>query len=199
MNTATYKPRIASPYQVAKKHPFDISAKNHPVRVQIMKIVGQYSLTATFKEDTETTSMFKHIPGLIAFVCTLEHGGRVVGIGRSSAVISESSKYFERVIQTAWNYSLIDSVSKMTRTIDTLQTAPSKPAYDYPKEAMLNDAIKTRDSYREEEMATEKQKSFLLQLIHTNITNKDELALRSSQVDEFTRSEASHAIQAFQK
>lgn len=199
MNTVTFKPRIASPYQVAKKHPFDISASNHPVRKEILKHVGAYELTATFKEDTATTSMFKHIPGLIAFVCTLEQGGRVVGIGRSNAVISETSKYFERVIQTAWSYSLIDSVSKMTRTIDTLQTVPSKPSYDYQKEAMIDDAYKARDSYRAEEMATEKQKKFLSELIHTNIRNEDERNLRVSQIDEFTRQEASKAIQSFQK
>lgn len=199
MNHATYQPRIASPYQVAKKHPFDISSSNHPVRKEIMKHVGKYDLTATFKEDTATTNMLKHIPGLIAFVCTLEQGGRIIGIGRSNAVISETSKYFERVIQTAWSYSLIDSVSKMTRTIDTLQAKATKPAYDYHKESMLDDAIETRDSYREEEMITDKQKKFLLELIHTNIRNEDERSLRVSQIEEMTRAEGSRAIQSFQK
>lgn len=197
MNTA-YKNRIASPYQVAKKHPFDISSPKHPVRAEIMKHVGTYDLTATFKEDTATTSMFKHIPGLIAFVCTIEQSGKIIGIGRSNAVISETSKYFDRVIQTAWSYSLIDAVSKMTRTVDTLRTNPSKQSYDYEKEAMIDDAYKARDS-RGVEMITEKQKSYLLELIHTNITREDERARRESEITEFTKEEASRAIQSFQK
>lgn len=163
-----------------------------------MKHVGTYDLTATFKEDTATTSMFKHIPGLIAFVCTIEQSGKIIGIGRSNAVISETSKYFDRVIQTAWSYSLIDAVSKMTRTVDTLRTNPSKQSYDYEKEAMIDDAYKARDS-RGVEMITEKQKSYLLELIHTNITREDERARRESEITEFTKEEASRAIQSFQK
>lgn len=199
MNTATYKPRIASPYQqITRNHPFDISSPKHPVRAEITKHVGKYNLTATFKEDTATTSMFKHIPGLVAFVCTIEHNGDVVGIGRSNAVISETSKYFDRIIQGAWGYSLIDAVSKMTRTVDTLRTSPNKPLYDYEKEAMIDDAYKVKDS-QGVEMITDKQKSYLLELIHTNITREDERTKRSSQIAEFTKEEASRAIQSFQK
>ncbi|MGB2580706.1 MAG: hypothetical protein WBC83_03350 [Minisyncoccia bacterium] len=197
MNTA-YKTRIASPYQVAKKHPFDISSPKHPVRQEIIKHVGKYDLTAIFKEDTATTSMFRHIPGLIAFVCTIEQSGRVIGIGRSNAVVSENSKYFDRVIQSAWSYSLIDAVSKMTRTVDTLRTNPSKPSYDYEKEAMIDDAYRAKDS-QGVEMITDKQKSYLLELIHTNITREDERTKRESQIMEFTKEEASRAIQSFQK
>lgn len=198
MNTVTFKPRIASPYQVAKKHPFDISSSNHPVRKEIMKHVGKFDLTVAFREDVEMAGLLK-TQGLIAFICEVSQNGKILGVGRSNSLISETSKYFEKVIQSSRDYSLVDAISKLVRATDTLKVNTSKPSYDYQKEAMIDDAYKARDSYRKEEMATEKQKSFLLQLIHTNITNKDELALRSSQVDEFTRSEASHAIQAFQK
>lgn len=198
MNTSTYKPRIASPYQqITKNHPFDFSAKTHPVRVEMEKHAGKYDLTATFQEDTQTVSMLK-TPGLIAFVCTIAYNGKVIGIGRSNAIISETSKYFDRIIQGAWGYSLIDAVSKMTRTVDTLRTNPGKQSCDYEKETMIDDAYMAKASYNTD-MISEKQKKFLLELIHTNIQNEDERRLRESQVDDFTREEASRAIQAFQK
>lgn len=196
MNTA-YKPRIASPYHVAKNPPFDISARNHPVRREILKHVGKINLSVDFREDTETVRML-NISGLIAFVCTIEQNGKVIGIGRSNAILSETSKYFDRVIQSASNYSLVDAISKLIRTVDTLRTDTSKQSYDYEKEAMLDDAYKVKDPH-DAGMISEKQKKFLLELIHTNIQNEDERRLRESQVDDFTREEASRAIQAFQK
>lgn len=198
MNTA-YKPRIASPYQqITKKHPFDFSAKDHPVRKEIFKKVGRIDLAINFREDTETVRML-NIPGLIAFVCTIEQNGKIIGVGRSNAIISETSKYFDKIIQSAANYSLVDAISKLIRTVDTLRIDTVKQEYDYSKEAMIDDAYKARDSYRAEEMATDKQKDYLLQLIHTNIQNEDERRLRESQVNDFTREEASRAIAAFQK
>jgi len=194
MNT-TYKPRIASPYQVAKKHPFDISSSNHPVRKALLQNIGRFELAVTFKEDVQTINTLK-IPGLIAFMCTIEHKGKVIGIGRSNAVISETSKYFDRIIQGAWGYSLVDSISKMTRSIDSLHVDQSAQSQD--TETVLADAYKTRDSYGIE-MITEKQRKFLLELIHTNIRNEDERTLRESQIEDMTRAEASRAIQSFQK
>lgn len=201
MNTATFKPRIASPYQQVpnKRHSFDISSASHPVRKELLRHVAKkIDLTVSFSEDTATVNML-NIPGLIAFICKIEQNGQVVALGRSNGLISENSRYFDNIIKSCRDYSLVDGISKLVRATDTLRANTSKPAYDYPKEAMLDDAIKTRDSYREEEMATEKQKKFLSELIHTNIRNEDERSLRESQISEFTRSEASRAIQSFQK
>lgn len=86
----------------------------------------------------------------------------------------------------------------MTRTVNTLRTDTSKQSYDYKKEAMLDDAYEVRDSHNAR-MISEKQKKFLLELIHTNIQNEDERRLRESQIEEFTKEEASRAIQSFQK
>lgn len=194
MNTATFKPRIASPYhqQTAKKHPFDISSPKHPVRVELLKNLGKINLTVNFSEDTATAGML-NIPGLIAFICRIELDNKVVALGRSNAIISETSKYFDSIIKSTRDYSLVDGIAKLVR-VNTLRIGNQS----YDKVAMLDDAYKTRDS-SEVEMMTDKQRAFLLQLIHTNITNEDERNLRESQVDGFTRAEASRAIQSFQK
>lgn len=196
MNSA-YKTRIASPYQVAKKHPFDISSKEHPVRKEILKHVGKIDLSVKFREDTETIRML-NIPGLIAFVCTIEQNGKIVALGRSNALISETSKYFDNIIRSCRDYSLVDGIAKLVRATDTLRTDTSKQVYDYSKEVMLDEAYKMKE-VSDPEMITDKQKKFLLELIHTNIQNEDERRLRASQIEEMTRTEASRAIQAFQK
>jgi|SRR3989344_3930994 len=194
MNT-TYKPRIASPYQAPKKDPYDITAKNHPVRQEVQKCIGKYDLTAIFEEDVRTVDTLR-IPGLIAFTCTIKNGDKVMGIGRGNAVISKVNKYVERTVHTAFNYSLIDAISKTTRIFDALYVNQNSQPQE--KEVVLADAYKTRDSYGVEPI-TEKQKTYLLELIHTNIRNEDERILRESQIDEFTKEEASRAIQSFQK
>lgn len=200
MNTVTFKPRIASPYQhVAKKHPFDISSVNHPVRKEILKNVGNIALSIYFSEDLETIAMLK-IPGLIAFVCRIEQNGKTVGIGRANAILSENSKYFDRIIQSSSNYALVDAVSKMTRTVASLNisshTNSNFRASD--REEILEEAYQVKDS-RDDEMMSPKQREYLLQLIHTNIRNEDERSLRCSQMSDFTKAEASRAIASFQK
>lgn len=191
-NTATYKPHITSPYQVAKKHPFDISSSNHPVRKELLKNLGKVNLTINFSEDTVTAGMLK-LQGLIAFICRIELDGKVVALGRSNAMISENSKYFDTLIKSTRDYSLVDGIAKLVR-VNALRIGNQS----YDKIAILDDAYKTRDS-SEVEMITDKQKSYLLELIHTNITREDERTKRSSQIAEFTKEEASRAIQSFQK
>lgn len=196
MNTA-YKPHITSPYhQTAKKHPFDISSSNHPVRKEILKHVGKINLSVDFREDAETARMLK-IPGLICFISSIELDGKVVALGRSNAMVSETSKYFDTLIKSTRDYSLVDGIAKLVR-VNALRIGTGKQTYDYEKEAVLDDAYKVRDQ-RDVGMISEKQKKFLLELIHTNIQNEDERKLRESQIDEFTKEEASRAIQAFQK
>lgn len=194
---ATFKSRIASPYQVEKKHPFDISSKEHPVRKEILKHIGKIDLTVSFSEDTATVNML-NIPGLIAFLCKIEQNGKVVALGRSNALISETSKYFDNIIRSCRDYSLVDGIAKLVRATDTLRTNTSKLVYESSKEAMLDEAYNVKE-VSAPEMITDKQKKFLLELIYTNIRSEDERALRESQVDEMTRQEASRAISSFQK
>ena len=46
---------------------------------------------------------------------------------------------------------------------------------------------------------TDKQKSYLLQLIQSNVADEDDREQQISQLDELTRDEASEAIQSFKK
>ncbi|MFZ2522744.1 MAG: hypothetical protein WAX44_02780 [Minisyncoccia bacterium] len=184
-----YKPtHIVSPFQVAKKKGYDVQDKNHPVQDEIRKIIGTYDLSATFEEDTQTLEMFRHIPGLVAFSCTLKHGAEVIGYGRGTAVLSRMNRFVERAIRTAFNGSLVDAVVKSTKMLDALRLEPGKERTSYITEEIY-----------ENEPITDRQKSYLLELVFQNIEDEDERNRWSSQIDEMTKSEASNAIQVFAK
>lgn len=179
----SYKNRIASPYHPAKKDVFDVSRVTHPVREIIAKCKGVYTLTASFEEDTETASKLVHTPGVVAFICTIKNGNRVLGVGRGHTILGPQSRYVERVVHTAFNYSLIDAISKMTRAFNSLRTdLISEPHITTPTETI-----------------TEKQKIYLLELIDLNVTDEEEKERWSKQIDDLTKDEASEAIQSFKK
>lgn len=198
MNNATYKSRpyitSPSPYQQNRKVAFDVSGKTHPVHEEIQKLLGSYNLAITFEEDTQTIGMFKHIPGIVSFLCTIKKGDQVIGQGRGTAVISRMNKYIERTVHTAFNASLIDGIVRATKVLDALQPDAISQPYDTGAE----ESYPVKGSY-EFDMITDKQKSYLLQLIYTNVMDGDERERQAANVDQLTREEASDAIQSLKK
>lgn len=196
MNTK-YQNRVKSPYQpTIKRDVYDVSNKNHPVREVINKCIGNYNIIASFEEDRETVAKLKN-PSIVAFTCTIKRDGNVIGIGRGHSALSPVNKYIEKTVHTAFNYSLIDAISKTTRIIDALhtdKTEMSSTSHDV-KELESNNytAIETCGA----EMITDKQRNYLLELINVNVSDSEERDRWSSQISEFTKEEASEAIQTF--
>lgn len=190
MNT-TYKRRIPSPFQVMQNRAFDVQDKKHPVREEVKKSVGTYNLTAIFEEDAQTLALFKHVPGLIAFICTLKRDNEIIGQGRGTAVLSKVNRFIERTTRIAFNASLIDAVVRSTKALDVLQTDLSDKK---------EDTIPVKSVYQTSDVpASDKQKSYLLQLIETNVTNENERNEWEGKIDNLTKDEASEAIQTFKK
>jgi hypothetical protein len=184
MNTI-YKNRIASPYTPVKKDVFDVSLTNHPARDVMEKSMGDYTLIASFTEDKETSLKLKHLPGVVAFICTIKNGDRILGIGRGHTVLGPQNRFVEKTVNMAFNYSIIDAVSKMTRTFNALRN-------DLLPIPQITATIG-------QEMITEKQKSYLTELISINVSDEEEKDKWGSQIDELTKEEASEAIQSFKK
>lgn len=185
MNTATQNHRIASPYQI-KKDVFNVNNKNHPVHEEVQKCLGSYDLAITFEEDADTIRMFENIPGLVAFLCTVRKGDKIIGQGRGSAVLNRMNRFVERTVRTAFNASVVDAIIRSTKILDAMH-----PDADT--------ALQNMATGYELEGITEKQRSYLTELVHLNVTNEDERTQWESQMDQFTKEEASRAIQAFKK
>lgn len=200
-NNTNYKPRAfgiapVSPYKsqpVAKKSAVGISVENNPVVMkEIARHVGQLNLTVVTKIDTETIAMLK-ISGLIAFLCQIEQDGKVLAIGRSNAVVSERNKYFDRVIKSAADYALVDCISKLVR-LEAL-SINSSPQAQGKKEVTLTDAYEAVES-RGVEMATDKQKNYLLQLLYQNHSDEGIIESESQKINSYSKKEASDAIKS---
>lgn len=200
-NNTNYKPRAfgiapVSPYKsqpVAKKSAGGISIENNPVIMkEIARHVGEISLVVVTDEDKETIQALR-IPGLIAYRTRVMHNGRVVSIGRSTSVISPKNKYIDRIVTSTAGYSILDSVSKLVR-LDTLWTSQGTPSQD-KKEVTLTDAYEAVES-RGVEMATDKQKNYLLQLLYQNHSDEGIIESESQKINSYSKKEASDAIKS---
>lgn len=192
MKTA-YKPSIISPIQMIQKKTFDVQDKKHPVREEIAKCVGTYNLTAVVEEDIQTQAIMKHIPGLISFLCTLLRDGKVIAQGYGSSILNSSNKFLLRAVSSAFNSALADATIRATKVLDTFRN-PDNSAVS----TALNEAYEAKNR-NEFIPSTEKQKSYLFELIHTNIADEDERRRWESQIDQLSKDEASEAIQSFKR
>jgi hypothetical protein len=190
MQKTAYKNPILSPFQTMWKRAFDVRREDHPAMDEIKKSLGTYNLTATFEEDREALEMFKGIPGLIAFTCVLKKSGKIIGKGRSLAVLGGSSRFVERTSRFAFNASLIDAVSKATKVLDGLD-------FQKDEEEILEYAYASKEST--EPKITDKQKGFLTELVYHNIQDNQGREMWLSQIDSMSLQDASEAIQNFMK
>lgn len=160
----------------------------HPVREEVDKLIGSYNLTAIVNQDNHTLETMGHIEGLISFLCVLKNNkdGRVLAEGRGSSVINQNNKYVSRAVHSAFNSSIVDAVMRSTKVLDTFR-GPSKNE--------VEEAYKARDMA--EEGATEKQISYLRQLIQTNVEDDHDRDRWESQLADMSKRDAGQAIESF--
>ncbi|KKR02267.1 MAG: hypothetical protein UT98_C0001G0123 [Candidatus Nomurabacteria bacterium GW2011_GWF2_40_31] len=190
MKTTTYRNHIASPFQLAPKKTF---TKKDPLKEELLKNTGTFNLTAIIEEDIQTSSQFKHIPGFLGYICTLKIGNEVIGIGRGSAILNRMNKFVERGIRFAYGASIVDAVVRSTKTLDALYLKTS--GQENP--GVLKE--ETGEIDYTPELATDKQKSYLRELININVLDDRERDQWASQIDELTKDEASEKIQFFMR
>src|SRR3989344_3365856 len=176
---ATFQPH---PVRVAMEKTLDTQSESHPIRQEVRKLCGTYNLSATFSEDTGTLSTLK-TPGLIAVQCILSKDGRPVGIGHGSSIISRINSGIERIIFSCLNGALMSAANSACKSLDILRLENVYEGAGVERDDSIND----------------REKSYLPELVHTDITDEDEKSRWESQVDGLTRSEASEAIQSLRR
>ncbi len=177
-----YKPYISSPYQTQKK--VNVQEKKSPLQEEVEKNIGTFNLTVEVIEDKNTLSLFKHISGMVAFLCTLKKGNEIISEGRGSAVLNKLNKYVERGVRYAFTNSLVDAVVRSTKTLDALYL-------------QANGQDGANISVGEIDYATDKQKSYLRELINANVIDESKRKYWESQVNQLTKDEASEKIKSF--
>ena len=209
----TYTRSVPSPissFRTLSNKAFDIQDARHPVRDEISRSIGEYNFTAVFEEDIQTIALFKHVPGLIAFICTLKRGTEVVGQGRGTAVLSKVNRYVDRTVRIAFNAALIDAVVRSTKALDVLNvdiTDNKGPAIVAGDQRHVKDGytgLELPESFSEKPVSksqgiTAKQRDFLRKLVTANVKNELERDRWESEIDNLTSAQASQAIKQFVK
>ena len=187
---------MPSPFQVNRKS-FGApkATKKDTLRDEMKKLLGTYQFTATFEEDVQTATTFEQVPGLVAFICTLKMGDRVIGQGRGTTAINQINRFIVRSIGFAFNASLVDAVIRSTKIQDVFRPdAAPHPWKDG------NSAPRAYGTGEEEspDTATPKQVEYLRQLIQINC-EEEEREKMEAQLGELTKQEASKMIESFRR
>ena len=190
-----YRQPILSPLQIMNAKALDTQNVKHPVQEEIKKCVGIYNFTATISQDYQTLEKFRHVPGIISFICVLKRDSEVIGEGRGVGALSKINKYLERTVRYTANASFLDAVTRSLKMIDVVN-----PVID--QEQGVNTATEVVSKVAVAENAipiTDSQKKYLSGLIQSKIKDKDELYRWRNRMSKLTKDEASKAIQAFVK
>ncbi|OGJ55208.1 hypothetical protein A2880_02760 [Candidatus Peribacteria bacterium RIFCSPHIGHO2_01_FULL_49_38] len=196
MNTTTFKrspiqPRGIRPIQ--RRSASDFSNKEHSVRTELRKLCVTYQLTVTFEEDAATLDTFKHVPGLIAVLCTLRKDNRVISQGRSWATLNRMNKFIDRAINSAINGSFLSAANNATKVLDALRLE----AVDADRAKMgasLGGAYIPKETYVSEP-ATDRQKAYANRLLAESSYDEPEREQLAASLDQMTKEEISELIQ----
>ncbi len=162
----------------------------HPAQEEIQKCIGIYNFTAVVEKDVATLQKFRHIPGLISFICTIRKGDLIVGEGRGTAVLSRINRYIERTVRFAFNASLLDATAKSLKMLDALQL-------DVNNQSNGTTVVKQEPVVNNTKLyITPKQKGYILELVKTRVKDIEERNRWQNTLDKMTRDEASLAIQS---
>ncbi len=180
-NTTTTRPRLQGHYPSVQKQESEV----HPIRVEIEKYLGVYDITATFEEDIQTNTVFNH-PGLIAYLCTLKIGQKVIGQGRGMSVLSQSNRYIASSTKFAFSSALTDACVRAGKFPNAFSAEADGPVPSYG----LNSDSYSAATYQ----ASDAQKRYLTQLIDTKVDDEDEKNQMLGNLDTMSKQDASDLI-----
>jgi len=195
-STYPYKQKLVVSPLKNFREVYNVRNTSHPIREIITKSVGTINFTAVIEEDTQTLALFRHIPGLVAFLCSLqrntENGPEIISQGRGTAVLNSTNRYIEKTVKIACNASILDSVAKATRAFDSIGLSTTENSAISQNKAVIEPSTEIN-----QDLATEKQKSYLLNLIDTHVSDEDDRSRWEDRISGLTRADANEAIQSF--
>ncbi len=159
----------------------EVKPEVHPIKAEIAKNIGSFSFTATFEEDREALAAFQN-EGLIAYRCILRNpDGRVLGIGHGLNVLSAENRYLSKSVSWARSGAFIAAVTNAVKFPNLTSGAP------------MSDFGLNGGDLASTFMATEKQKSYLKELI-MSLPEEDEREELLNNLDSMTKEDASELI-----
>lgn len=200
---------------------YEIKGRKSLAKGGAEKLASIYNLTATFERDDASMTAFSSIKDMIAYICNLYRGDRVVGQGRGAAVLSKNQGDVNRSLKMAQKSAFIDAVIRSTGLSDIftqdiedsvktnilsrrenmghndpieIETALKTASYPSEKRSSSHSAEETIDNYSFIP-ATDKQKSYLNRLVSQRYSEPEELEQSFKQIESASKSEASQMIE----
>jgi len=152
-----------------------------------------YSITALFIADKESLAFFGNSSGTIAYRCILRREGKIIGEGRGTTSTKDHDESINSTIKVAQKSAFVDGILRVTGMSFLF-------SQDFlPEDKKEEPDLEGRDriaSFNHEDLpkfATEKQRTFLLQLINEKCSSssKEEYLsqLNSSHLSRYDASE----------
>ena len=161
--------------------------EGNPIRLMLNKLCQtKYNLCATFSPDIGVMSALNKTPGLIAVKCELSLDGRAIGLGHGSTAISRLNKGLDRALYSCLNGSLMSAINSACKSLDVIRLEGTQE--------QIGEAYKSGQG-EESQPATDKQKSYLRELILVNCEDDTDRQERINALSELTKEEASQQIQ----
>lgn len=174
-NTTTTKRRYQGNYAAMPPEP-----EVHPIKAEIQKNIGSFTFVAKFERDEEAHTAFNN-DGLIAYKCVLSTPeGKILGIGHGLNVLSQSNRWISKSVKWAHSGAFIAAVSNAVKFPDL----SGDPTSDF---GMSSNDIESAF------MATDKQKSYLTELI-ANMADEDERDAMMNELSTMSKERASELI-----
>ena len=161
------------------------------------KLCQLFGLTASFERDFDSLKSFPDAKGLVIFKCTLTRAdGSVAGEGRGAAVLERNNNDINKCIKMSEKSSFVSATLRATfLSSDFTQDLDTLPEFrDHFKTDEEVEAIKQAN---EPLMPTDRQLSYITQLIHTNISDEDQRESALNELQTADRHQVSEMIANF--
>ena len=161
------------------------------------RCLGTYNFSATFSLDSKTMEQFKHVQGLVSFLCVLKRGSEIIGEGRGVGKLSSVNKYIERTLVYSRNASFLDAVTRSIKMFDTFpivnQMKDGNSVTEEVKQTSIIESITPISGTK----ISEKQRTYLIGLVEKRVKDKEERLNWQKKINNFSSSQASQAIKSF--
>jgi len=170
-----------------QKKTLDTQDEGNPIRLMLQKLCQpNLNLCASFSPDIGVMSALNKTPGLIAVKCELSLEGRPLGIGHGSTAVSRLNKGLDRALYSCLNGALMSAINSACKSLDVIRLEGTQE--------QLGEAYRAPQG-QEAQLASDKQKSYLRELILVNCEDDTDRQERINQLDTLTKQEASEQIQ----
>ena len=166
------------------------------------KLASIYNLTAIFERDNNALEMLSEVKNLVAFICILTKNNVVVGQGRGADTLERNSNDANKTLKMAQKRAYIDAVIRttglsdiFTQDIEDMNLEEIGEVGNSGQQSYLPEKRLCIENPTEENMITEKQKDFLIDLIYQRNVDDEEVRERElAMVDGMSKYDASELI-----